>query len=70
MSKKEILRTSKRRRYPSAEMKGTYTGDEFPEYKGAETITFNNKTYINGLDYQTVTEELIYTLITKKGGNR
>ena len=22
-----------------AEMKGTYTGDEFPEYKGAETIT-------------------------------
>jgi hypothetical protein len=37
-----------------AEMKGIYTGDEFPEYKGAETITFNNKTYINGLDYQTV----------------
>lgn len=37
-----------------AEMKGAYTGDEFPEYKGAETITFNNKTYINGLDYQTV----------------
>ena len=35
-------------------MKGIYTGDEFPEYKGAETITFNNKTYINGLDYQTV----------------
>ena len=37
-----------------AGVKGTYDGNEFPDYKGAETITLNNKTYIDGLDYQVV----------------
>ena len=39
-----------------AEMKGIYTGDEFPEYKGAETITFNNKTYIKPLSPESMSE--------------
>ena len=44
-----------------AEMKGIYTGDEFPEYKGAETITFNNKigflSYMRGVYAKPVRSE-------------
>ena len=31
------------------EVKGIYSGDEFPEYKNANTLTIGGKTYIEGL---------------------
>ena len=36
------------------EVKGIYSGDEFPEYKNANTLTIGGKTYIEGLDYEVI----------------